>query len=114
MLPLALRQDLGHVKTVFPIETLRAILGLIGLGSAFMAGHTLAAVRKGLVKAGRHYAWMVRAAVCLGALAFRHALDSAVIGSWVLAAAAFAGGWWQASHQKPPEDLSHEIVPRDE
>jgi hypothetical protein len=37
-----------------------------------------------------------------------------MIGGWALSAAAFAGGWWQASHQKPPEDLSHEIVPRDE
>jgi hypothetical protein len=28
--------------------------------------------------------------------------------------AAFAGGWRQASHFPPPEDLSREIVPRDE
>ena len=105
---------LGHVKTVFPIELLRGLLGLIGIGSAFMAGRTLAAVRKGLLKAGRHYAWMVRAVVCLAALAFRHAPDAVMIGGWALAAAAFAGGWWQASHPKPPEDLSQEIVPRDE
>jgi hypothetical protein len=36
-----------------------------------------------------------------------------MISSWALAAAAFAGGWWHASHQKPPEDLSHDIVPHD-
>ena len=105
---------LEHVKTVFSIELLRVLLGLIGVGSACMAGSTLAAVRTGVIKAGRHYAWMVRAVVCLAALAFRHAPDTVMIGAWVLAAAAFAGGWWQASHQKPPEDLSHEIVPRDE
>jgi hypothetical protein len=29
------------------------------------------------------------------------------------AAIAFAGGWWQAAHRKPPEDLSHDIVPHD-
>ena len=104
----------GHVRAVFPIQLLRGLLGLIGIGSAFMAGHTLAAVRKGAVKAGRHYAWMVRAVLCLAALAFRHALDVLMIGVWALAAAAYAGGWWQAAHQKPPEDLSHEIVPRDE
>ena len=40
--------------------------------------------------------------------------DAVMIGAWALAAVAFAGGWWQASHQKPPEDLSHDIVPRDE
>jgi type II secretory pathway pseudopilin PulG len=101
------------LKTMFPIELLRTVLGLIGIGSAFMAGSTLSAVRKGQLKAGRHYAWMVRAAVCLAALAFRHNPDAIMIGSWALAAAAFAGGWWHASHQKPPEDLSHEIVPHD-
>ena len=99
---------------MFPIELLRVFLGLIGLGSAFMAGSTLAAVRKGLLKSGRHYAWMVRAVVCLAALAFRHAPDAVLIGAWALSAAAFGGGWWQATHQKPPEDLSHELVPRDE
>ena len=114
ILPLALHLDLGHVKNVFPIELLRVILGLIGVGSAFMAGSTLAAVRKGMVKAGRHYAWMVRAVVCLAAIAFRHTLDAVMIAAWTLAIVAFAGGWRQASHQKPPEDLSHDIVPRDE
>ena len=99
---------------MFPIELLRTLLGLIGMGSAFMAGSTLAAVRKGLLKARRHYAWMFRAVVCLAALAFRHPPDAVMIGGWALSAAAFAGGWWQASHQKPPEDLSREIVPRDE
>lgn len=99
---------------MFPIELLRTLLGLIGVGSAFMAGSTLAAVRKGAVKASRHFAWMVRAVICLAALAFRHTPDAVMLGAWVLSAAAFAGGWWQASHQKPPEDLSHDIVPRDE
>jgi hypothetical protein len=102
------------LKRVFPIELLRVLLGLIGIGSALMAGRTMAAVRQGLVKAGRHYAWMVRAVVCLAALAFRHSPDAVLIGGFALAAAAFAGGWWQMSHQKPPEDLSHDIVPRDE
>ena len=114
ILPLALHLGLGHVKNVFPIELLRVILALIGVGSAFMAGSTLAAVRKGTVKVGRHYAWMVRAVVCLAAIAFRHSLDAVMIGGWALSIVAFAGGWWQASHQKPPEDLSHDIVPRDE
>ncbi len=112
--PLALHLDLGHVKNVFPIELLRLILALIGVGSAFMAGSTLAAVRTGTVKAGRHYAWMVRAAVCLAAIAFRHSLDAVMLGGWLFAAIAFAAGWWQSSHRKPPEDLSHDIVPRDE
>jgi hypothetical protein len=82
--------------------------------ATLLAGQTLAAVRKGRLKASRHYAWMVRAVVCLAALAFRHALDAVMIGGWALSAAAFGGGWWQAMHQKPPEDLSHDIIPRDE
>ena len=89
------------------------MLGLIGIGSAFMAGRTMAAVRQGLLKPGRHYAWIVRAVVCLAALAFRHSLDALMIGAWVLSVAAFAGGWRHALHRQPPEDLSHEIVPRD-
>ena len=101
------------LKRVLPIGPLRVLLGLIGIGSAFMAGHTMAAVRQGLIKAGRHYAWMVRAVVCLAALAFRHSLDALMIGAWALSVAAFAGGWWHASHRQPPEDLSHEIVPHD-
>lgn len=99
---------------MFPIELLRALLGLIGIGSAFMAGQTLVGVRQRQIKSGRHLAWMVRAVVCLAALAFRHTPDAVMIGAWALSAAAFTGGWWQASHQKPPEDLSHDIVPRDE
>jgi hypothetical protein len=102
------------LEAVYPIGLLRGLLGLIGVGSAFMAGRTMAAVRQGLLKAGRHYAWMVRAVVCLAALAFRHSPDALMIVAWALAAAAFAGGWWQASHREQPEDLSREIVPKDE
>jgi hypothetical protein len=108
----------GILVEVFPIELLRVLLGLIGVGSAFMAGQTMAAVRLGQLKAGRHYAWMARAMVCLAALAFRHTPDALSIGAWALAVAAFAGGWHHASHhashQEPSEDLSHDIVPRDE
>lgn len=101
------------LKEMVPIELLRFLLGVIGLGAAFMAGRTMAAVRKGRVKPGRQFAWIVRAGLCLGALAFRQRLDSFLLGAWVLAAVAFAVGWWQAAHQKPPEDLSQDIVPHD-
>jgi len=99
---------------MYPTGLLRGLLGLIGIGSAFMAGRTMAAVRQGQFKPGRHYAWMVRAVVCLAALAFRHAPDALMIGAWALSVAAFAGGWRHALHRQPPEDLSQEIVPRDE
>ena len=99
---------------MYPTELLRVLLGLIGIGSAFMAGRTMAAVRQGLLKAGRHYAWIVRAVVCLAALAFRHWLDALTIGACGLSVAAFDFAWWQASRRQPPEDLSREIVPRDD
>jgi len=101
------------LKTMYPIELLRVLLALIGVGAAFMAGRTLAGVRARQVKPGRHIAWMVRAVLCLLALGFRHVPDLVMLGALVLAVAAFAGGWWQAAHTKPPEDLSHDIVPRE-
>ena len=99
---------------MYPTELLRGLLGLIGIGSAFMAGRTMAAVRQRLLKARRHYAWMLRAVVCLAALAFRHSPDALMIGAWALSVGAFAGGWWQASHRPPPDDLPPAIVPRDQ
>jgi hypothetical protein len=104
---------LEHVKSVFPIELLRVLLALIAIGSAFMAGKTEAAVRQGRVKTRRHYAWMVRALLCLAALAFRHPFDTIMSGALALSAIALSRGWWHGMHQKPPEDLSHDIVPRD-
>lgn len=93
------------------MEFLRGVLGVIGLGCAFMAGRSLISVRKGWQKLSRLYGWLIRTTVCLAAMAFRHSVDTVDIVMWVLAAVAFAGGCWNASHQKPPEDLSHEIFP---
>ena len=106
-------QLLEHVKTVFPIELLRVLLALIAIGSAFMAGHTEAAVRQGRIKTRRHYVWMARAMVCLAALAFRHPFDSIMSVALSFSAIALSRGWWRGMHQKPPEDNSHDIVPRD-
>jgi hypothetical protein len=94
-----------------PMEFLRGVLGLLGLGCAYMLGRTLVAVRHGQVKLTRLYAWLLRTLVCLLALSFRHGVDGVTVAMWALAAAGCAGGFWQASHQKPPEDLTHEIFP---
>ena len=98
---------------MFPVETLRILLALIAIGSAWMAGRTRAALSSGRVRQARHFAWMFRSVVCLAVLNFRHDPDLVLVGAVVLALFAFGGGWWQMKHAKPPEDLSHEIVPHE-
>src|SRR5215471_2777055 len=87
-------------------EFLRGTLGVLGLGCAYMAGRSLASVRKGWQEISTLYGWIIRALVCLTAIVFRHPVDNMAIGVWCLAAAAFAIAWWQTMRQKPPEDLS--------
>jgi hypothetical protein len=94
-----------------PIEFLRGVLGVIALGCAHMAGRSFIGVRRGWQKISKLYGWIIRAVVCLAAVAFRQSVDSLDIGLWVIAVLSFALGAWAASHQKPPEDLSHEIFP---
>jgi hypothetical protein len=94
-------------------EFLRGTLGIIGLACAYMAGRSLAGVLKGWLKLSKLYAWLLRAFVCLTAIVFRHPIDNIAIGLWVLAAALFAVAYWQARHQKPPEDLSQQIFPHE-
>jgi hypothetical protein len=91
-------------------EFLRGVLGIIGLGCAYMAGRALAAVRKGWQKSSRVYAWIIRATVCLAA---RYPVDAIAITLWGLAVAAFAVAYWQTMHQKPREDLSQDIFPHE-
>jgi hypothetical protein len=92
-------------------EFLRGILGVIGLACAYMAGRSLVAVRKGWQKLGALYGWIIRATVCLFAIAFRQPVDTVAIVLWAMAAAAFALAVWQTSHRPPPEDLTRQIFP---
>lgn len=92
-------------------EFLRGFLGLLGLACAFMAGRTAAAVRRGQLKLPRFYGWLIRTLLCMLALSFRHPVDNLSVIIWALALVSFGGGYWQASHQKPSEDLTHEIFP---
>ena len=94
-----------------PNEFLRGFLGLLGLGCAYMAGRTLVGVRRGQLKLSRFYGWLFRTAVCMLGLSFRHPVDGVSLSIWALALLACGGGYWQASHQKPPEDLTSEIFP---
>jgi hypothetical protein len=93
------------------MEFLRGLLGLLGVGAAFMAGRSAVAVRKGRQKPSRLYGWAIRTVVCVAAIAFRNPVDTVDLIVWGLAAAALAGGVWSVSHAKPPEDLTRRIFP---
>ena len=92
-------------------EFLRGVLGMIGLGCAYMTGRSLAMFRKGWHKLSRLYGWIIRTTLCLLAVIFRHDIDTVAMLVWALALLALGGGYWTASRSKPPEDLTHEIFP---
>ncbi len=94
-----------------PIEFMRGIIGVIGIGCAFMMAQSSVAVRKGRGKLSGFYGWVIRTLLCLGILAFRHAVDVPTIAIWSLAAVAFGFGYWEASREKKPEDLSRTMFP---
>jgi len=94
-------------------EFLRGVLGLMGVACAYMAGRSSAAVRRGWHKSSRLYAWLIRTAVCLGAIVFRHPVDEIAIGVWAASAVAFGAAWWQTSRQRPAEDVTEQIFPHD-
>jgi len=96
------------------MEFLRGVLGLIGIGCAFMLGRALGAVRKGWQKPTALYGWIIRTFLCLGALLIRHIIDISALVIWLLAAVAFAVALWDASREKKQEDLTHSIFPDDE
>jgi hypothetical protein len=92
-------------------DFLRGMVGLLGIGCAHMLARTAVGVREGRSKRSHLYGWVFRSAICLGAVAFRHAVDLTDLAIWVLAATAFAVGWWDASREKPVEDLTEQIFP---
>jgi hypothetical protein len=93
------------------IEFLRGVLGLIGIGCAYMAGRSAAALRKGWQKKSRLYGWVIRTLACLIAMVIRHPVDAAAIAVWILSAAACALAFWSTSRERPPEDLTRTIFP---
>jgi hypothetical protein len=94
-----------------PMEFVRGVLALLCLFFGHMGGRAAAAVAQGRQRMPRLLTWLLRMFVCFGALAFRHPIDTVVIAVWALEIALFAAGYWMVLHQKPPEDLTHEIFP---
>ena len=93
------------------MEFLRGVLGLIGVGCAYMLGRTVVFVRKGWQKSSRIYGWAIRMAACLVAVGIRHSLDLADVAVWTLSAAAFATAYGVASRERKEEDLTKTIFP---
>lgn len=94
-----------------PIEFIRGVLGLLCLFFGYMAGRAAAAVQKGRMRATRLYTWILRLVVCSVGLVIRNPIDTIAIGVWTLSLAAAAAGYYLVQHEKPPEDLTHEIFP---
>jgi hypothetical protein len=76
-----------------------------------MAARALVRARKGLQKPSYTTGWLIRTALCLAGVMFRHPVDAIDIAVWFLMAAAAAAAWWAASRSKPPEDLTTQIFP---
>ncbi len=92
---------------------MRGVIGAIGIGCAYMLGRSVVYLRKGQVRISRMYAWLIRTVLCLLAVWYpaRGYIDTSDIVIWLLAAVAFAAGYWDASRVRAQEDLTHEIFP---
>ena len=93
------------------MEFLRWVLGVIGIGCAFMAARAYVLSRKGLLRGSRTTGWLIRLALCLGGVMFRHPVDVLDITIWVLIAVAAVAGWRVHSREPVREDLTHTIFP---
>ncbi len=96
-----------------PLGMLRGIVGAIGIGCAYMLARAVVSLRKGQVRIGRMYAWLIRTVLCLLAVWYpaRPDLDISDLVILALSVLAFAVGYWNASRVKKEEDLTHEIFP---
>ena len=84
---------------------------MIGVACAWMAARNMVMIRKGKQDPRRIYGWFSRTLLCIVAVAVRHPIDVVDLIFWSVCVVAFAGGWWQASHAKPDEDLTTQIFP---
>jgi hypothetical protein len=93
------------------MEFLRWVLGVIGIGCAYMAARAFVLNRKGLTRGSKTTGWLIRTVLCLGGMMFRHAVDVLDITIWVLMLAAAVAGFWFHSRPQTQEDLTHTIFP---
>jgi hypothetical protein len=96
------------------LEFMRGIVGVIGIGCAYMTGRSLALVRKGAQKQSRLYGWIFRTVLCMVAVGLRHRLNVSDVVIWSLAAIAVAVAFWQHSRETKEEDLTSTMFPDEE
>ena len=97
------------------LEFLRGIVGIIGIGCAYMTGRAFALYRQGLQKQFRFFGWVFRTTLCMVAVGLRHPVDVSSIAIWSLAAIAFGVSTWQNLREKPAEeDLAKKMFPHDD
>ena len=96
-----------------PIDFMRGLVGVIGIGCAFMLARAVAAFREGQVRISKLYGWLIRLTLCIAAVWYpvRGSIDTADMVIFALAAAAFLAGYWGRTRVKKQEDLTHEIFP---
>jgi len=96
-----------------PIDFMRGLIGVIGIGCAYMLARSIVSLRKGQVRISNLYSWLIRMTLCMAAVWYpaRGGVDSADLAIWALAAVAFATGYWDASRVRKHEDLTHEMFP---
>jgi len=96
-----------------PIDFMRGLVGVIGIGCAYMLARAIAAVQRGQAGVSKLYSWLLRLVLCMAAVWYpvRGSVDTADLVIWTLAAAAFAVGYWDATRARKQEDLTHEIFP---
>ena len=67
-------------------EFLRGIVGVIGIGCAYVTGRAFVLYRKGIQKQFRFFGWIFRTVLCLMAVGLRHRIDFAAIAIWAFSA----------------------------
>ena len=89
------------------------MLVLLALFFAYMAGRSIAGLRRRRVAKSRLYAWIIRLTVCGAAVAYRSRFDVIDAAFCVLAALALAAGYWEENRPKNEEDLARKMFPED-
>jgi hypothetical protein len=91
-----------------PLDTLRVLVGLLGLFFAHFLGRSIVRVRRGQNMRSL-YGWLVRTLIAEGAILWHRGLDTLAIVAFTLTAVSLVVGFWDEQRPKKQEDLTREI-----